>query len=73
MSIFYRNKKVCTAVKKNQKLVRLFWGQRSKVTYQLVSLIVVEQQRLFERPSDVRVRGGALEVGGSKLGKLVLQ
>lgn len=47
------------------------WAQMSKVAYQLVSLVVVEQQRLFERPSDVRVSGGALEVGGSKLGKLV--
>lgn len=48
------------------------WARMSKVSYQLVSLVVVEQQRLFERPADVRMSGGALEVGGSKLGKLVL-
>lgn len=42
------------------------------MTYQLVSLVIVEQQRLFERPADVGVCGGALEVGGGKLGKLVL-
>lgn len=44
----------------------------SILTYQLVSLIVVEQQRLFERPSDVSACIGALEVGGHKLGELVL-
>lgn len=48
-------------------------GRRSKVTHQLVSLVVVEQQRLFERSSDVRVCGVALEVGGGKLGELVLR
>lgn len=45
---------------------------RTKVQYQLVSFIIVEQERLFERTSDIRVCGGTLEVGGSKLGKLVL-
>lgn len=55
-------------IKQTSRLVTL----RIKVQYQLVSLIVVEQQRLFERTSDVRVCGGTLEVGGSKLGKLVL-
>ncbi|TNN77771.1 hypothetical protein EYF80_012069 [Liparis tanakae] len=44
------------------KLVSLPWGQGSKVTHQLVSLVVVEQQRLFQRPPDIGVRGGALEI-----------
>lgn len=53
------------------KYIFTFAGVRGQ-TYQLVPLIVVEEQRLFERSSGVGVRGGALEVGGSKLGELVL-
>ena len=33
----------------------------------------MEEQRLFERPPDVGVRGHALEVGGGELGELVLR
>lgn len=63
---------VTTILKQTSPPMKKLVTLRTKVQYQLVSLIVVEQQRLFERTSDVRVCGGALEVGGSKLGKLVL-
>ena len=41
-------------------------------THQLVPFVLVKQQRLFQRPSDVGVSGNTLEVGGCKLGELVL-
>lgn len=47
------------------------WGALG--SHQLVSFVLVEEQRLFQWSSDVGVGGDALEVGGCKLGKLVLR
>lgn len=41
-------------------------------SYQLISLVIMEQQRLFEGPSNISIRGGALKIGGCKFGKFVL-
>lgn len=46
---------------------------KGHVTYQLVTLVFMEQQRLFKWPSDVGVCCGALEIGGSELGKFILR
>jgi len=43
------------------------------MSHQLVPFVVVEQQRLFERSSNVSVCGGTLEVGCSILGEFVLR
>lgn len=41
--------------------------------HQLVSLVLVEKQRLFEWLSDVSVRGHSLEICGCKLGEFILR
>lgn len=46
--------------------------RRSGQPHQLVSFVLVEKQRLFQRPSDVGVGRDTLEVGGRKLGEFVL-
>ena len=42
-------------------------------SHQLISFVLVKKQRLLQRPSDVRVSGNSLEVGGGKLRELVVR
>lgn len=41
-------------------------------THQLISFVLVVEQRLLQRAPDVCVRRGALEIGGRELGKFIL-